>query len=43
VILDELLDRPEDLELNGPVERVRADKRAGVCRVPMRFRRRRQP
>ncbi len=43
VILDELLDRLEDFELTGPVERVRTNKHAGVCRVPMRFRRRRQP
>jgi cytochrome P450 len=43
VILDEVLDRLEDFELTGPVERVRTNKHAGVCRVPMRFRRRRQP
>ncbi len=40
VILDELLDRLEDFELSGPVERVRTNKHAGVCRVPMRFNRR---
>jgi hypothetical protein len=43
VILEELLDRQEDLELTGPVERVRTNQHAGVCRVPMRFSRRRQP
>jgi cytochrome P450 len=43
VMLDELLDRLEDFELTGPVDRVRTNKHAGVCRVPMRFRRRRRP
>ena len=42
VILDELLDRLEDFELTGPVERVRTNKHAGVRRVPMGFKRRRQ-
>jgi cytochrome P450 len=37
VILDEVLDRLEGFELGGPVERVRTNKHAGVCRVPMRF------
>lgn len=37
VILDEVLDRLENFELAGPVERVRTNKHAGVCRVPMRF------
>ncbi len=40
VILDEVLDRLEGFELTGPVERVRTNKHAGVCRVPMRFDRR---
>ena len=38
VILDEVLDRLEDFELTGPVERVRTNKHAGVIRVPMTFR-----
>jgi hypothetical protein len=40
VILDEVLDRLEGFEVSGPVERVRTNKHAGVCRVPMRFGRR---
>jgi len=40
VILDEVLDRLEGFELSGPVERVRTNKHAGVCRVPIRFGRR---
>jgi cytochrome P450 len=38
VLLDEVLDRLEDFELSGPVERVRTNKHAGVWHVPMRFR-----
>ena len=38
VILEELLGRLEGFELAGPVERVRTNKHAGVCRVPMTFR-----
>jgi cytochrome P450 len=38
VILDEVLDRLEDFELTGGVERVRTNKHAGVWHVPMRFR-----
>jgi cytochrome P450 len=38
VILEELLGRLEVFELSGPVERVRTNKHAGVCRVPMTFR-----
>ncbi|MGD0394510.1 MAG: cytochrome P450 [Acidimicrobiales bacterium] len=37
VILDEVLDRLDDFELAGPVERVRTNKHAGVWHVPMRF------
>ncbi len=37
-ILDEVLDRLEDFELAGSVERVRTNKHAGVCHVPLRFR-----
>ncbi len=37
VILDEVLDRLEGFELDGPVERVRTNKHAGVWHVPMRF------
>ena len=37
VILDEVLDRLENFELTGPVERVRTNKHAGVWHVPMRF------
>ncbi len=40
IMLDELLDRLEGFELTGPVERVRTNKHAGVCRVPMAFRQR---
>jgi cytochrome P450 len=40
VMFEEILDRLEEFELTGPVERVRTNKHAGVCRVPMRFRRR---
>jgi cytochrome P450 len=40
LILGELLDRLEDFELTGPVERVRTNKHAGVWRVPMSYRRR---
>ncbi|MGO8872232.1 MAG: cytochrome P450 [Acidimicrobiales bacterium] len=38
VVLDELLDRLEDFSLDGPVQRVRTNKHAGVCHVPMTFR-----
>ena len=41
VIFDELLDRLEDLELDGPVVRVRTNKHAGVWHMPVRFRSRR--
>jgi cytochrome P450 len=37
VILDEVLDRLEGFELDGPVERVRTNKHAGVSHVPLRF------
>ena len=37
VILDEVLDRLEDFELTGPVERVRTNKHAGVWHVPLAF------
>ncbi len=37
VVLDEVLDRLENFELTGPVERVRTNKHAGVCRVPLAF------
>jgi cytochrome P450 len=40
VMFEEILHRLEEFELTGPVERVRTNKHAGVCRVPMRFRRR---
>jgi cytochrome P450 len=40
LVIGELLDRLEHFELTGPVERVRTNKHAGVCRVPMSFRRR---
>jgi cytochrome P450 len=40
VIFDEILDRLDDLELTGPVERVRTNKHAGVTHLPMRFSRR---
>ena len=42
-ILDELLDRLEGFALAGPVERARTNKHAGVCHVPMTFRRRAAP
>jgi cytochrome P450 len=38
VILDEVLDRLDDFELTGGVERVRTNKHAGVWHVPVRFR-----
>jgi cytochrome P450 len=41
LVLGELLDRLEDFELTGPVERVRTNKHAGICRVPMSYRLRR--
>lgn len=37
VVLDEVLDRLEHFVLTGPVERVRTNKHAGVCRVPLSF------
>jgi cytochrome P450 len=37
VILDEVLDRLENVELVGPVVRVRTNKHAGVWRVPVEF------
>jgi cytochrome P450 len=37
VILDEILDRLENVELVGPVVRVRTNKHAGVWRVPVEF------
>ncbi len=40
LIIGELLDRLEDFELTGPVERVRTNKHAGIWRVPMSYRRR---
>ena len=43
VILDEVLDRLENFELTGPVERVRTNKHAGVWHVPMQFTARRDP
>ncbi len=38
VMLDELLNRLEGFELTGPVVRVRTNKHAGVCSVPLGFR-----
>jgi cytochrome P450 len=38
VILEELLGRLDGFALGGPVERVRTNKHAGVCKVPMTFR-----
>ena len=43
VILDEVLDRLDNFELTGPVERVRTNKHAGVWHVPMQFTARRDP
>jgi cytochrome P450 len=37
LVLGEVLDRLEQFELAGPVERVRTNKHAGVCRVPLTF------
>jgi cytochrome P450 len=37
LILDEVLDRLENVELVGPVVRVRTNKHAGVWRVPVEF------
>jgi cytochrome P450 len=37
VILDEVLDRLENVALVGPVVRVRTNKHAGVWRVPVEF------
>jgi cytochrome P450 len=42
-ILDELLDRLEGFTVAGPVERARTNKHAGVCHLPMTFRRRTAP
>jgi cytochrome P450 len=42
-ILDELLDRLEGFAVAGPVERARTNKHAGVCHLPMTFRRRTAP
>ncbi len=42
LVFGELLDRLEDFDLTGPVERVRTNKHAGVWRVPMSYRPRRQ-
>ncbi len=41
IMLDEVLDRLEDFALDGPIERVRTNKHAGVRHVPMRYRVRR--
>ncbi len=41
VMLDEVLDRLGDLEVTGPITRVRTNKHAGVRSVPLRFRPRR--
>ncbi len=41
VMLDELLDRLEGFALTGPIGRVRTNKHAGVCRVPLSFQQRR--
>jgi cytochrome P450 len=43
VILDEVLDRLENVELVGPVVRVRTNKHAGVWRVPLEFTARNTP
>jgi len=42
-ILDEVLDRLDNFELTGPVERVRTNKHAGVWHVPLRFTARQDP
>ncbi|MGH9028633.1 MAG: cytochrome P450, partial [Acidimicrobiales bacterium] len=39
MVLDELLDRFCDFALEGPIERFRTNKHAGVKRMPMSFRR----
>jgi len=38
VLLDQVLDRLEDVALSGPIERVRTNKHAGVSRMPVTFR-----
>ncbi len=38
LVLDEVLDRWEDIALVGPVSRVRTNKHAGVSHVPLAFR-----
>lgn len=37
LLLGQLLERVEDLALDGPIERVRTNKHAGVARMPVRF------
>ncbi len=43
VILDEFLDRVEGMAVDGPIERVRTNKHAGVSHVPVTFRARMRP
>jgi cytochrome P450 len=41
IMLEELLERFEDFQFEGPIERFRTNKHAGVKHMPVRFRRRR--
>jgi cytochrome P450 len=43
IMLEELLARFEDFRLDGPIERFRTNKHAGVKHMPVTFRRRRAP
>jgi cytochrome P450 len=40
LVLNELLDRVDSIELDGPIRRVRTNKHAGVARMPVRLDRR---